>query len=310
MKIKVIVFTFLFILAKLEAQQLSINEVVDYLSTLTDKYPYNNSDDSIRTYYRFKYGEFFSFKYLTLIKVTEYLQPTGNITRRYDSTKSIDLDRFTTIPISQTKGNFTCYSTLILDSRLRPHAAAWERDAGDANSKITLVVPCYLEDLLNIYYRGIRHIVSMLSEKREKIYIQDPFSDKGLIASNLSISLTRAGNLFTIVGVVNLQPIEFIFDSGASDCSLNESTFSRVYNKFDTSSFRKLPDGLYKMADGSIKSQSRYLLRGIMINNQLVQDIRITVSPDGSPNLLGNSFLKHFSSWSLDQKNLILTLKR
>lgn len=286
------------------SQQLTTNEVIEYLNSLTDRYPIYNSNDSTRTYYNFEIVDNPLSKYIYSIIFIETPKERGAIKYAYDTT-IIDLDRFEIKPINIERGRITCYSSLTIYSVANPFLY----DKKYKKRICELRTPCFQSSILDIYSSGILYIVSLLSEKKESLQVHNPFITSKNTATNLMINLSKQGSLYTLIGSINNNDVNFIFDSGASDCSLNESTFKKLFQSTDNSKYIRLTDGLYKMADGSIVRQPRYEINGITFDNQLISNIKITVFPDGSPNLLGNSFLSKFSSWSLDQKSNTLTLK-
>jgi predicted aspartyl protease len=92
----------------------------------------------------------------------------------------------------------------------------------------------------------------------------------------------------------------FILDTGASETTISnvlekELIYEGLITKNDY-----LPDGLYKIADGSIISQRRLLLKQLSVNQFIVKKLVVSVGNENSPLLLGKNFLDHFKSWTID----------
>lgn len=102
----------------------------------------------------------------------------------------------------------------------------------------------------------------------------------------------------------------FILDSGASDVSISNFLEQQLTESGDLSSSDYLPIGLYKLADGSIKSYKRVVLKNILVCNFKVTNTTAIVTSDDAPLLLGKSFLNKFKKWTIDNSKSILLLEK
>jgi aspartyl protease family protein len=118
----------------------------------------------------------------------------------------------------------------------------------------------------------------------------------------------EAGTLVVPVSIDGAQATRFTVDSGASLVSL-------PYD--DAEPFLKL--GLIKpgdyrglrtvrLANGSTVTAQIYNLRSIKVGDREVTDVLAAVYPGHGPRLLGQSFLKRFRSWSVDNGRRMLVL--
>ena len=67
---------------------------------------------------------------------------------------------------------------------------------------------------------------------------------------------------------------------------------------------------LYKNADGEVFQAQTFLIRSLKIGNVEAPNVQAKVSPSNAPPLLGQSFLKRFKSWSIDNSTQELILQR
>lgn len=319
MKKYLIILCLVFSLSSVSAQQLKINEAIEYLNSLSDKYLKNKKKDWAG--YKFYYYD--NTDYIMMVLTASSLS-TGNEdhseginaplneyaeTRVVNSpldTFMLSLATYKTLPRKIEKNNIYCWETLSFRDAKN---IALRQTPQESGIGFDIQVPCHLSSLLKIYDDGLKYITSLISEKESSMTIYNPFSRKDTFNQELIIPLTLDGNIFTMRASINKVPLEFVFDSGASDCSLNENTFERLVKISGASIFKKISDGLYQMADGSIKNQSRYIVSSMSIGNQVIKNIRVAITPNGSPNILGHSFIANFSNWSIDQKRQILVLK-
>jgi hypothetical protein len=120
----------------------------------------------------------------------------------------------------------------------------------------------------------------------------------------------RSGGLIAPVIVNNSIKLDFIVDSGASDVSIPADVFSRLVSantvtQADITGIRN-----YKNADGEVFQSKTFLIRSLKIGNVEAPRVQAKVSPSNAPPLLGQSFLKRFKSWSIDNSTQELILVR
>lgn len=175
----------------------------------------------------------------------------------------------------------------------------------------------YLKDNSNSNYfqllkTAIKYLVDIARQNKKEGFteFEVPFKNSVSIISNNKIPLIKKGTLYTIIAQINNLDISFIFDSGASECTISEEIFNQLEIDEDKKLFQKLSDGLYKVADGRVIVQKRYLLSNFKVGDSNYEGIIFTVSQKGSPNLLGQSFLNKFSSWTLDSDKNTLILNK
>jgi len=125
------------------------------------------------------------------------------------------------------------------------------------------------------------------------------------------IPLTYLGGTLTAPVVVNNAiRLNFLVDSGASDVSIPADVFSTLVRtntvtQTDVTGFRN-----YTNADGESFRSQTFVIRSLKIGNVEVLSVHAKEAPANAPLLLGQSFLKRFKSWSIDNSTQELILER
>jgi clan AA aspartic protease (TIGR02281 family) len=119
-----------------------------------------------------------------------------------------------------------------------------------------------------------------------------------------------SGGLIAPVVINNSIKLNFVVDSGASDVSIPADVFSSLVRantvtQADITGIRN-----YKNADGQVSQSKTFVIRSLKIGNIEAPHVQAKVSPSNAPPLLGQSFLKRFKSWSIDNSTQELILER
>lgn len=125
------------------------------------------------------------------------------------------------------------------------------------------------------------------------------------------IPLVRvSGGLIAPVVINNALKLNFIVDSGASDVSIPAEVFERLVQANTVTQADITGNRNYKNADGEVFQSQTFLIRSLKIGNIEAPRVQAKVSPSNAPPLLGQSFLKRFKSWSIDNSTQELILQR
>jgi hypothetical protein len=125
----------------------------------------------------------------------------------------------------------------------------------------------------------------------------------------ISIPLTKNGKLNTLNLKFGNILKTYIFDSGASDMSIDNETYQYFENSGQLKIENRLSDAEYQLADGTIVRFKRVKIPQFTINDIVIKNIESTVIENGKPLLLGKSFLDNFKSWKIDNENNKLTVE-
>ena len=123
------------------------------------------------------------------------------------------------------------------------------------------------------------------------------------------VTLVQAGGVFEIpVRINGAITLNFILDSGASDVQIPLDVFSTLVRANTIQKSDLIGESTYVLADGTKKKALKFLIRELKIGNQILHNVSGGVGPANGSLLLGQSFLSHFDSWTLDNKRHVLKL--
>lgn len=120
----------------------------------------------------------------------------------------------------------------------------------------------------------------------------------------------RSGGLIAPVVINNAMKLDFIVDSGASDVSIPADVFSSLVSANTVSRADITGTRNYKNADGEVFQSQTFIIRSLKLGNIEAPNVQAKVSSSNAPPLLGQSFLKRFKSWSIDNSTQELILQR
>ena len=128
-------------------------------------------------------------------------------------------------------------------------------------------------------------------------------------SSNKKIKLLSEGGVFkTEVNINGIIKLHFIIDSGASEVNIPEDVVRTLIRAHAIKSEDFLSGKTYVLADGSTVKSARFYVRSLSIGSITINNIEASIGSKDSDLLLGQSFLKKFSNWTIDNKSNTLTL--
>jgi gag-polyprotein putative aspartyl protease len=156
--------------------------------------------------------------------------------------------------------------------------------------------------------RAVRELKVQLGLRTTDIKPRSDQSDKRL-ESRIPL-VNMGGTLVAPVVINNAIKLNFVVDSGASDVSIPADVFSTLVRintvtQTDITGFRN-----YRNADGEVFQSKTFVIRSLRIGNIEVLNVHAKAAAANAPLLLGQSFLKRFKSWSIDNATQELILQR
>jgi clan AA aspartic protease (TIGR02281 family) len=127
--------------------------------------------------------------------------------------------------------------------------------------------------------------------------------------SSTRVRMIQSGGTYKVPARLNDQiTLNFTVDSGASDVSVPADVVLTLIrtNTITDSDFRG--EQTYRLADGSTVKSRQFILRTITVGNKVVHNVTASVADIKGSLLLGQSFLKQFRSWSIDNNTNELIL--
>lgn len=297
------------------AQKLSINETLDYIEEIENKYTnrigYVSGDKGItvRNDYTFD-------KNNGILTMTAYWVHNGETINKIESVHISDLsseveysDKWMKLKcINENCFEVTSFkynnstSTYTKDYRIGYSDEISLYVVQEYNAKKALTAFDYLFSLFND-----------LKIERDK---DDPFAQiakaKEVSFKNSNsgtVQLKEQNGTFEIPVKIGGISKGFVLDSGASDTTISSELEAILIRNGTVTKENYLSNALYRIADGSIISQRRFVLKSLTVGNFTVKDIIISVGDEDSPLLLGKNFLDRFESWVINNSDKTIELK-
>jgi clan AA aspartic protease (TIGR02281 family) len=124
-----------------------------------------------------------------------------------------------------------------------------------------------------------------------------------------SLALKEQDGTFVIPVLINGQiTLNFTIDSGASDVSIPADVVSTLIRMGAIQQSDFVGQKTYRLADGSTVPSPTFLIRSLKVGSHLLENVTGTIPSAQADLLLGQSFLRRFNSWSIDNKRQVLLL--
>src|SRR5262249_30889259 len=107
----------------------------------------------------------------------------------------------------------------------------------------------------------------------------------------------------------NALTLNFVVDSGAADVSIPADVVSTLMRTGTLKEVDFFGTQIYVLADGSKVPSRTFQIKSLKVGDRTVRNVNgSTGSAQGSP-LLGQSFLRRFRSWSIDNEKHALIIE-
>ena len=125
------------------------------------------------------------------------------------------------------------------------------------------------------------------------------------------VPLTRngAGALLVPVTINNALRLNFTIDSGATDVTIPADVVSTLIRTVTLREDDFLGERTYRLADGSTVPSQTFRIRVLKVGDREIENVMGSVADVKGSLLLGQSFLKQFRSWSINNDRQVLTLE-
>ena len=137
-----------------------------------------------------------------------------------------------------------------------------------------------------------------------------PPANSGVGTGDTAVQMVSDGGTFKVPVTINGQlTLNFIVDSGASDVSVPADVFMTLVRTGTITDADFLDKQTYKMADGSSVPSQRFVIRSLKVGDKTLENIVGSIAPVAGGLLLGQSFLRRFDTWSIDNHLQALILR-
>lgn len=116
--------------------------------------------------------------------------------------------------------------------------------------------------------------------------------------------MKKMNGVYFVPVEINGIPMEFIFDTGASDITLSatEAVFLFKQGKLTEADIRGTQQ--YTIADGSIAEGTVVILKTVRLGNRTLQNVQASIVHNiEAPLLMGQSALSRFGKITIDYEN-------
>ena len=308
-------FIFIFLTSYTFAQKLSINETLDYIEEIENKYTnrigYVSGDKGItvRNDYTFD-------KDSGILSMTAYWVDNGETIEKIESVHISDLSSEVEYSDKWMKLkciNENCFEVTRFKYNNRTSTYTKDYRIGYSDEISLYVVQEYNAKKALTAFDYLFSLFNDLKIERDK---DDPFAQiakaKEVSFKNSNsgtIQLKEQNGTFEIPVKIGGISKGFVLDSGASDTTISSELEAQLIRNGTVTKENYLSNALYRIADGSIISQRRFVLKSLKVGNFTVKDIIISVGDEDSPLLLGKNFLDRFESWVINNSNKTIELK-
>ncbi|HWE47531.1 MAG TPA: retroviral-like aspartic protease family protein [Caulobacteraceae bacterium] len=123
------------------------------------------------------------------------------------------------------------------------------------------------------------------------------------------IKLERAdGALYVPVMVDNALTLKFVVDSGATDVTISSDVAQTLTRMGKLTRGDYLGHAEFVLADGSHAPSQLFIIRSLKVGDRELHDVTALITNSHGSLLLGQSFLRRFKSWSIDNRRGMLIL--
>jgi len=119
--------------------------------------------------------------------------------------------------------------------------------------------------------------------------------------AQIAISMRPVAGIHVVPVLINdAITLNFAVDSGAADVSIPANVVSRLIQEGSLGDADFIGERKYRLADGSTTVLKRFRIRSLKVGDAEVENVTGSVAPERGFPLLGQSFFRHFRSWSID----------
>ncbi len=137
-----------------------------------------------------------------------------------------------------------------------------------------------------------------------------PQDDAAEVTSPGEVPLRADHGALSVRGVIDQAiKVRFIVDSGATDVSISAGVARELIRTGRLTRSDYVGRGTTILADGSHVPSQLLTLRFIRVGDREIRNVTATIAGQGGEMLLGQSFLRRFKSWSIDNRRRVLVLQ-
>jgi predicted aspartyl protease len=126
----------------------------------------------------------------------------------------------------------------------------------------------------------------------------------------ISAQMHMEGGVYVVPVLINEAiTLDFVVDSGAAAVIVPADVVLTLMRTGTLKPSDFLEQQTYVLADGSTLPSQTFRIRSLKVGNKILEDVKGSIGPVKGDLLLGQSFLGHFKSWSVDNDKHALVLE-
>jgi gag-polyprotein putative aspartyl protease len=139
--------------------------------------------------------------------------------------------------------------------------------------------------------------------------VEQPTGNEQLENDPSEIALKREGGILVVpVAINNAITLNFVIDSGAADVSIPADVVMTLIRTGTLNETDFIGHAIYQLADGSRVPSETFRIRVLKVGDREIENVTGSLARVEGNLLLGQSFLKRFKSWSIDNQRQLLLL--
>lgn len=125
----------------------------------------------------------------------------------------------------------------------------------------------------------------------------------------IEVALQKQGGVNSVpVKINDAFTLDFLVDSGSASVSIPADVVQALVRLGTIAPEDFLGSHNYRLANGSILASPTFRIRSLKIGGVVLRGVTASMAPVHGRPLLGQSFLSHFHSWSIDNDRQMLVL--
>jgi clan AA aspartic protease (TIGR02281 family) len=118
--------------------------------------------------------------------------------------------------------------------------------------------------------------------------------------ATVPLKVSDGGTFLVPVEINGRITLDFTLDSGASDVTVPDDVFTTLKRTGTVKETDIIGQRTYVLADGSKSQSTTFTIRSLKVGDTIIENVTASVAPSQGALLLGQSFLRRFKSWSID----------
>lgn len=138
----------------------------------------------------------------------------------------------------------------------------------------------------------------------------DAPSNSPTSAHGAAIPLRMEGGTLVLPVLINNRiALNFVIDSGAADVTIPQDVVLTLMRTGTLKRSDFFGTRIYVLADGSRVPSQTFRIQSLKVGARVVENVTGSVTPVQGSLLLGQSFLRRFKSWKIDNRRQVLLLE-